>query len=98
LKKDIGETRDLTLGYSNSDLSFEFASLDYTVSKAKQYAYMLNGFDTGWNYIGTRRMANYTNLDPGRYTFLVRTLNSDGSWSSGSAPLAITITPPPYFL
>jgi len=94
LVKDIGETRELTLGYSSSDLSFEFASLDYTVSKAKQYAYMLGGFDTGWNYVGTRRMANYTNLDPGRYTFVVRTVNSDGSWSSDPARLGITITPP----
>jgi len=94
LKTTIEETRELLLGYSSSDLSFEFASLDYTISKANQYAYRLDGFDTGWNYIGTRRMANYTNVDPGRYTLTIRTVNSDGSWSSGSARLGITITPP----
>jgi hypothetical protein len=36
---------------------------------------MLEGFDKGWNYVGTERTATYTNLDPAHYTFKVRGLN-----------------------
>jgi ligand-binding sensor domain-containing protein/signal transduction histidine kinase len=93
LTKDIGETSDLTLSYRNSVISFEFASLDYTTEESHQYAYTLEGFDTGWNYIGSRRMATYTNIDPGRYTFKVKGLNPNGSWTSPTN-LAILITPP----
>jgi len=94
LKKNITETRDLQLSYQNSVISFEFASLNYTRSEKKQYAYMLEGFDKKWNYIGTKRTATYTNLDPGKYTFLVRGVNNDGDWSPETTSLGITITPP----
>ena len=40
---------------------------------------MLEGFDLGWNE-GSRRYANYTNLDPGTYTFKVRASNRDAIW------------------
>jgi signal transduction histidine kinase/ligand-binding sensor domain-containing protein/CheY-like chemotaxis protein len=94
LKKNITETRDLELSYKNSVISFEFASLNYTRSEKKQYAYILEGFDKKWNYIGTKRTATYTNLDPGKYVFRVRGVNNDGNWSPGTADLGITITPP----
>ena len=94
LTKDIGETSKLTLSYRHSVISFEFATLDYTAEESHQYAYTLEGFDTGWNYIGSRRMATYTNIDPGHYTFKVKGLNSDGSWARSTTDLAILITPP----
>ena len=50
-------------------------------ARKKQYSYMLEGFDKNWNDIGNKRSATYTNLDPGKYTFLVRTRNGDGKWS-----------------
>jgi signal transduction histidine kinase/ligand-binding sensor domain-containing protein/CheY-like chemotaxis protein len=94
LKKNITETRDLQLSYQNSVISFEFASLNYTRSEKKQYAYKLEGFDKKWNFIGLKRNATYTNLDPGKYVFRVRGVNNDGDWSPGTTGLDITITPP----
>ena len=94
LKKNITETRDLTLSYQNSVISFEFASLNYTRSEKKQYAYMLEGFDKKWNFIGTKRTATYTNLDPAKYVFRVRGVNNDGEWSPETTSIDITITPP----
>jgi light-regulated signal transduction histidine kinase (bacteriophytochrome) len=55
---------------------------------------MLEGFDIGWNNIGTKRTATYTNLDPGKYTFKVKGLNNEGKWSPVMASLTLTITPP----
>src|SRR5690606_25085714 len=36
----------------------------------------------------------YTNLEPGRYTFLVRARNGSGLWNDEPARFAFTITPP----
>ena len=94
LKKDISETRSITLPYSSSVFSFEFASLNYTSGGKKQYAYMLEGFDKGWNSIGTKRSTTYTNLNPGKYIFKVRSLKNDGSWSSRITALDLDIRPP----
>ncbi|HLG41656.1 MAG TPA: two-component regulator propeller domain-containing protein, partial [Chitinophagaceae bacterium] len=94
LKKDITETKEITLSYKSSVISFEFASLNYTSTEKKQYAYMLEGFDKTWNEVGTQRTATYTNLDPGEYVFKVKGLNNDGSWSSAVQSINLTITPP----
>jgi signal transduction histidine kinase/ligand-binding sensor domain-containing protein/DNA-binding response OmpR family regulator len=94
LKKDISETKEITLPYKNSVFSFEFASLNYTVAENKKYAYMLEGFDNNWNEIGTNRTATYTNLNPGKYIFKVKGLNNEGEWSSKNIAIELTITPP----
>ncbi|HWB94502.1 MAG TPA: response regulator, partial [Puia sp.] len=94
LTRDITDTRNLTLSYRSSVFTFEFASLDYTLKARKHYAYMLEGFDEKWNFIGKKRTATYTNLNPGSYTFKVRALNEDGSWLPGEATIRLTITPP----
>jgi ligand-binding sensor domain-containing protein/signal transduction histidine kinase len=94
LNKDITETRQLTLSYSNTVVSFEFATLNYTTPERNQYAYTLEGFDTGWNYIGSRRMATYTNIDPGNYVLKIKARNGNGGWGHMVRSLAIRITPP----
>ena len=94
LKQEISLTKSITLPYDQSVLEFEFASLNYTVPNRNNYAYILEGFDQAWNYVGTRRTATYTNLDPGEYTFKVKAANADGVWSDESTSVQITITPP----
>ncbi|HVW61445.1 MAG TPA: ATP-binding protein, partial [Puia sp.] len=60
-----------------------------------RYAYMLDGFNKDW-LAGEDRLpkAVYTNLDPGDYTFKVRTANEDGSWNDEALELGIRILPP----
>lgn len=94
LKKDIASTSELTLPYSSSVISFEFASLNYTVTEKKQYAYLLQGFDKDWNYVGTQRSATYTNLDPGTYTLRVKGLDNEGDWSTRTISMKLVIKPP----
>lgn len=97
LKRPIYESTSLELPYASSVITFEFASLNFTVSAKKQYAYRLVGFDKEWNYVGTTRTATYTNLNPGQYTFDVKGLNSEGKWTTRPRSLRLTIEPP-YWL
>jgi ligand-binding sensor domain-containing protein/signal transduction histidine kinase len=94
LKKNITETKEITLPYSSSVVSFEFATLNYISPDKKQYAYMLEGFDKTWNEVGTKHTATYTNLDPGKYVFKVKGLNNEGNWSSAITSIKLTVTPP----
>jgi len=94
LKKSITETKDISLPYASSVISFEFASLNFTVPEKKKYAYMLQGFDKTWNEVGLERKATYTKLDPGEYIFKVRGLTNEGNWSKNIAELRLTIVPP----
>jgi signal transduction histidine kinase/ligand-binding sensor domain-containing protein/ActR/RegA family two-component response regulator len=94
LKKNITETSDITLPYSSSVISFEYASLNYSSNERRQYAYILEGFDKTWNNVGAKRTATYTNLDPGEYTFKVKGLDYEGKWSPRMASIRLIITPP----
>ncbi len=94
LKESIAEIKEIVLPHSSSVFSFEFASLNFAETESKRYAYMLEGFDKGWNDIGTKRSATYTNLNPGKYVFKVRGMNNAGEWSTNIVAVNLTITPP----
>jgi signal transduction histidine kinase len=94
LKQDISETKALHLNYKQSVITFEFASLDYTSTDKKTYAYMMKGFDEDWNIVGSKNSATYTNLNPGNYIFKVKSQNRIGEWSPEIRTLNVIIEPP----
>jgi signal transduction histidine kinase len=96
LRKSISETDTIILSYRDDVISFEFAALNFTVSERNQYAYMMEGFDAGWIYSGSRRFVTYTNLDPGEYIFRVKGSNNDGIWNETGASIFIIVAPPPW--
>ncbi len=93
LKKDISQASQIVLPYDASVITIKYAALNFHHTKANKYAYKLEGFDNEWNYVGSKRTATYTNLDPGEYTLKVKASNSDDVWNEGTE-LAMVITPP----
>jgi len=96
LNKSITLTDTIELAYNDEVLSFEFASLNYTVPEQNKYAYFMEGFDTDWIYSGTRRFVTYTNLDPGKYIFHIKGSNNDGIWNEKGESITLIISPPPW--
>jgi signal transduction histidine kinase len=94
LPTTITECRQITIPYSSSVFSFEFAALNYLHPEKNQYQYRLEGLETDWVQSGARRFVSYTNLDPGTYTFRVRGSNNDGVWNEAGVNLKVVITPP----
>ena len=95
LPLDLTLTKEITIGYSDSKMvSLSFASLSYCSPEKILYAYMLEGFDQDWNYVGNQNSATYTNLPAGTYTFRVKATNNDGIWSDREARLKIMVEPP----
>ena len=95
LNKNIVIKDSITLSYENNIFSFEFAALDYTHSSSNQYAYRMKGFNENWIYTDSKnRVATYTNLNPGTYTFNVKGSNNDGLWNEDFKSVVVIITPP----
>jgi signal transduction histidine kinase/ligand-binding sensor domain-containing protein/DNA-binding response OmpR family regulator len=94
LPQHITETKKITLTHRESVITFEFAALNYTLSRKNKYAYKLEGFDKDWNYVGIKRTATYTNLDPGTYVFRVMGSNNDDVWNTKGTSVLLVIEPP----
>ncbi|HYW35931.1 MAG TPA: two-component regulator propeller domain-containing protein, partial [Balneolaceae bacterium] len=94
LKKQISQVHKIVLPHTASVLTFKYASLNFSPVKGVKYAYKLEGFDQHWNYVGKKRTATYTNLDPGTYTLRVKAANNDGVWSKHGIALKLVIIPP----
>ena len=72
---------------------FDYAGMSYTAPLKVRYRYMLDGFDKDWTEAGTRRVAYYTAIPPGHYTFRVQAANNDGVWNQAGAGLAFELKP-----
>lgn len=95
LQNSISKTEQIELSYDDNIISFEFTSLDFRNPKKNKYAYIMEGFDEDWTHTdASRRIATYTNLDPGEYTFKVKGSNNDGIWNEAGTSLKIIINPP----
>ena len=75
-------------------ITFYFASMEYSAPEKHRYQYKLEGFDADWIDAGTRHFANYTNLNPGTYTFHVRGDNADGIWNRNATQFTLVVLPP----
>lgn len=92
----VERLKHVELGYRDSVVSFQFAALDYASPERNRYSYMLEGFDKTWVDGGNKGVANYTNLDGGKYVFKVRAANDDGEWSQTGITLPISVESPPW--
>jgi two-component system, sensor histidine kinase ChiS len=86
--------KEIRLNYSQNEIEIDYAALNFVNAQRNQYAYMLEGFDEGWRYVGSQRYAKYTNLNPGTYVFRVKGSNNDGVWNETGATIRIVIFPP----
>ena len=93
IKQDISIAKQITINYKQ-DFSIEYAAINFTLPQQNSYAYKLKGFNKDWNYVGSNKVAYYTNLDPGTYQFMVKASNNDGIWNNKGTRITIIILPP----
>jgi signal transduction histidine kinase len=95
----LGETgavnlAPLELAAERNNLEIEFVSPNFRDENTGQYQYKLDGVDTDWSAPSNVREVNYARLGPGRYTFLVRAVNENGTMSTEAASLPFVILRP----
>lgn len=94
LENELMHSNEIRLKHNQSNISIEYCALNYIFPERNQYAYMLEGFDDDWIPVGNRRMAYYTNIPPGSYTFKVKASNNDGVWNEQGASIRLIVLPP----
>ena len=87
---------EMTVPPGHSHYEFDYAGLSFVAPQKVEYRYQLAGFDRDWVDAGTRRVAYYTNLPHGHYTFRVIARNNDGVWSAAAASADLTVEPHIY--
>ena len=97
LEKSIEYTKEIELDYNQNSFSIGFLGLYYNAPQKNKYKYILEGFDADWyNATASYRIAKYTNVPAGEYTFKVIAANSDNIWAAKPATITIKVKPPFY--
>jgi ligand-binding sensor domain-containing protein/signal transduction histidine kinase len=88
-----GEMIELSPG--NDRYEFHYAGLSLIAPEKVKYRYRLEGLEDDWIDAGSQRVAHYTRIPPGRYTFRVMAGNNDGVWNDTPASFELYLKP--YF-
>ncbi|MEE9364110.1 MAG: ATP-binding protein [Cellulophaga sp.] len=94
IKTGIFNVASLRLKYNQSSFSFRFSAIDNILNPKYYYAYRLKGFDEGWITNHSERIATYTNIPSGDYTFEVKAGTKKGLWDIPAKKIAIRIAQP----
>ncbi len=81
----------LPAGSEQVDIHYSAPSL--LVPDRVQFKYQLEGYDKEWRSVGTRRIAYYTKIPPGDFTFRVIACNDDGLWNETGASVSFYLEP-----
>lgn len=80
--------------YNQNHFTIHWGSIGFYKANKIQFTYQLKGFDTQWSKPSTDRKTVYSNLNPGSYTFLIKTRYPGMNWSEKTVLYSFTIHPP----
>ncbi|MGQ0829500.1 MAG: two-component regulator propeller domain-containing protein [Bacteroidota bacterium] len=92
--KDTIFPQETRLDYDMNNLSFNYSGICLTNPHKVRYSHILEGFDEKWSPVGYERIATYSNLPPGEYTFKVKCTNNEGVWTETPAQFSFTVKTP----
>lgn len=87
----------IVLHPEQSNLEIHYTALGSKRSEQVNFRYRMRGYDKDWIVAGTRRVAYYTHLPPGGYTFEVQAAEGDGkAWEAEGANADVRVLTPFY--
>ncbi|MBX7220043.1 MAG: hypothetical protein K1Y36_08860 [Blastocatellia bacterium] len=78
------------------DLEIDYTALSLVAPEKTLFRYKLEGHDSNWQEVGTRRQAFFNDLPPGSYRFRVMACNTNGVWNEAGTFLDFSIAPAYY--
>jgi signal transduction histidine kinase len=70
-----------------------YAGLSFAAPHRMRFRHRLAGLEDHWNEVGNARVAYYSYLPPGDYTFHVQACNNDGVWNESGATFSFRLLP-----
>jgi serine phosphatase RsbU (regulator of sigma subunit) len=83
--QDTPLTPEMVIEDTDYDLIFAYGAIEFTKADKVRYHTQLLGLEKTWSEPNAQRLARYTNLHPGDYTFQVQARNWGGQWSQIAA-------------
>jgi signal transduction histidine kinase/ligand-binding sensor domain-containing protein len=83
----------LKLPAGSSRIEFHYTGLSFIAPDKMRFRYQLEGWEHDWVDAGSKRVAEYSYIPPGKYTFHVRACNSDAVWNESGVSLPFTLLP-----
>jgi len=85
---------DNIFSWNQNHFTFDFIGTSLTNPKRVKYKYFLEGLDKDWSPIVKENSVTYPDIQPGEYTFQVKSCNNDGVWNTEPVTYHFVITPP----
>ncbi|MFY0686443.1 MAG: response regulator [Cyclobacteriaceae bacterium] len=95
LEKPLSESAEIQLNHDEGYITLEFAALYMKNPQKIKYAHKMHGIDQEF-VLNASRIANYSGLQPGDYTFEVKASLHEDWDHANSASLSFKILPPPW--
>jgi signal transduction histidine kinase/ligand-binding sensor domain-containing protein len=94
--KVVHYLNEIELEPSQNDIGLSFIVPGYNDGIEIEYRYRLKGYQSNWQYIGSRNNIDFTNLPSGSYQFQVQSRYLNNFWSKDVTELTIKINTPFY--
>ncbi len=94
--KPVPASRYIEVPPGQNRLEFRYTGLSLSAPGRVHFKFQLTGFDRDWVDAGSRRIASYTNVPPGRYRFRVIARNEEGNWNQEGAAVDLYLKPHYY--
>jgi ligand-binding sensor domain-containing protein/signal transduction histidine kinase len=91
--KSLPNLSGLKVNAGQQQWEFHYTALSLMAAQQARFKYRLEGFDEQWIDAGNRRIAYYTRLPAGTFTFHVIASNNDGVWNNSGTTFSFTVKP-----
>ncbi len=92
--KSYDVSEKIVLPYGRYRMKIEYIGLSYSNPEQVTYQFKLDGFDTEWSEASKDKIASYSHIGDGRYTFMIKACNGDGTCTENPVSFIIKIRSP----
>ncbi len=92
-KRPLDAPAAAALTHGPRELTFRYATSSVLAPEKIRFQYQLAGFNGDWIEAGAERVARFSNLPAGRYSFQVRARHGDGPWGAAATSFPLEIAP-----
>ncbi|MGZ2369938.1 hybrid sensor histidine kinase/response regulator transcription factor [Ancylomarina sp. YFZ004] len=94
IHEGIEQVKKIELNHKQTSFSFQFSVINDHLDPNYFYAYRLKGFNTNWITTENNRIATYTNIPYGDYTFEVKAGTKRNLWDIEPRAIQMTVLSP----
>jgi signal transduction histidine kinase len=92
-REDREGIREVVVPPGRQRIEIRYTGLSLVAPERVRFRHRLEEAESAWEEAGTRRLATYHRLAPGRYHFQVSAANTDGIWDPQGAALHFRVLP-----